>query len=862
MRIIVCLCVLSWALPVLAQPIDTPPKLLSEAPVVYPPRALQELREGNVLLQIDIDANGAVILSEVLTPAELPDYGFESAAQAAVEQFKFEPARAKGTPVAVRVQYLYRFVLPARAAAPDLASETKPSPSVPEPAAPSTGELAGTLLERGTRSKLAGVSVTLEQGEQAYEALTDAQGHFIFYDLSPGAWFLSAHSEGYLSSRGEEQVLASEQTDVTLYLERSTDNPYDVLVESAAPRREVTRHRLDVREAQTQPGSFGDPLLAVENLPGIAVLNGDGVSGIAMRGAGPEESATYLEGFRMPMFFHFIGIRSLVAPGMLESIEVYPGGAPVQYGRQIGGVLEARLKRLSPDRTHGYVDISLLDAGVFVETPVTSKVSIAGAARFSYIDQVMKALNETLPRYDDYQLLISARPNAAHSLRLFYMGSDDRFRLDTEELRDESAQIQFGTIAAAAHMQHVTLEHDFTPSRVISNRARVGFMHFNTYTHLGDQGRVDIDYDTLLLRDTFRLTPRDWIAVELGVEAELGRWATDVLIAQPPKEGQPSGYVDYAAERRAYSSDIDHYAGGAWAQLELRPHRDWLLVPGVRSDVQPQIENVTVDPRVTGRYQAVPQLALKAGTGVHHAAPDIDESAPRFGNPHLGTERSLQHSAGVEIKPLDYLMLDLTGFYHQLAGLTARSDTIRIEGNQLVPLEYENTGEGRVVGFEASLHKQLSHRLSGSVSYTLSRAERKRVRGEAYRPFDADQTHNLVLLAAYHLPRHWRFSTRFRYRTGQPTTPVTGAVFVSDNDEYAPTFGRTNGARLSSFQQLDLRVDKAWVFNSWSFTAYLDVQNVYNRDNSAAVAYNYDYSKSGKVSALPILPVLGFKAEY
>jgi len=91
---------------------------------------------------------------------------------------------------------------------------------------------------------------------------------------------------------------------------------------------------------------------------------------------------------------------------------------------------------------------------------------------------------------------------------------------------------------------------------------------------------------------------------------------------------------------------------------------------------------------------------------------------------------------------------------------------------------------------------------------------------------------------------------------------VTGAVFVSDSDTYAPTFGRTNSTRNASFQQLDLRIDKAWVFNHWSFTAYLDVQNVYNYDNSESLAYNYDYSKSGKVSSIPILPIVGFKAEY
>jgi outer membrane receptor protein involved in Fe transport len=286
------------------------------------------------------------------------------------------------------------------------------------------------------------------------------------------------------------------------------------------------------------------------------------------------------------------------------------------------------------------------------------------------------------------------------------------------------------------------------------------------------------------------------------------------------------------------------------------------VVPGVRADLQPQVDMVTVDPRITARYQLFPRFALKAGTGIHHASPQLDETAKRFGNPNLRAERSLQHSAGFELTPFDSLVLTLTGFYHQLDGLAAKSDRVRMSGGNVIELNYENTGAGRAYGLEVMAKKELSHRLSGWVAYTLSRAERRRVASDPYRLFDNDQTHNLVLVAAYQLPRQVQLSTRFRYRTGQPTTPIVSATFVSDDDTYAPMFGRTNSARNASFQQLDLRIDKAWVFERWAFTAYLDVQNVYNHNNSVGLAYNYDYSQHGKVKGLPVLPVLGFKAEY
>lgn len=541
-----------------------------------------------------------------------------------------------------------------------------------------------------------------------------------------------------------------------------------------------------------------------------------------------------------------------------DSFDLYPGGAPAYYGRQTGGVLDARLKRLSPDRLHGYVDVSLLDAGAFVEAPIGEKVAVAVAGRASYVDRIMAAMGNPMPRYDDYQVSLIARPSAAHTLKLFYLGADDSFKMDAADLED--AQITNGNVEAAAHMQHVALEHEFTPSRTVQNKLRVGYLHWNTLFHLGDDSRVDAIYDGLLARDTLRITPARWIALELGADAELGRWTTDVLIAGgPPKEGQPDeGYVDFERDQRKYTRNIQNIAAGGWVSLELRPVEQLLIVPGVRVDLQPQIEEVTVDPRVMARYDVVKQLALKAGTAVNHGVPSLDESARRFGNPNLGSERSIQHSAGVEISPLDFLHLDLTGFYHQLDGLVVPTDRL-IDG---VALNFENTGEGRAYGFEAMLRHDLANRLSGWIAYTYSRSERRNDDDERWRLLDVDQTHNLVLVGAYQLPRHWQISTRFRYRTGQPGTPIVGAVFVSDDDVYAPTFGRTNSRRNEAFHQLDLRIDKRWIYQSWMLNLYMDIQNVYNRPNPEGTAYNYNFRQSQSQQGLPILTILGIRAEF
>ena len=91
--------------------------------------------------------------------------------------------------------------------------------------------------------------------------------------------------------------------------------------------------------------------------------------------------------------------------------------------------------------------------------------------------------------------------------------------------------------------------------------------------------------------------------------------------------------------------------------------------------------------------------------------------------------------------------------------------------------------------------------------------------------------------------------------SGNPETPVLGSVFNSVTDQYDPVFGQVNSARQPPFVQLDVRLDKQWVFDRWLLDAYLDLQNATNHTNPEGIAYNYDYTQSKVSAGLPILPV-------
>ena len=71
-----------------------------------------------------------------------------------------------------------------------------------------------------------------------------------------------------------------------------------------------------------------------------------------------------------------------------------------------------------------------------------------------------------------------------------------------------------------------------------------------------------------------------------------------------------------------------------------------------------------------------------------------------------------------------------------------------------------------------------------------------------------------------------------------------------------------NSGRVPAFHQLDIRIDKRWVSESWMLNAYLDIQNVYNRSNVDSLDYNFDYSEAQAQQGLPIVPILGLRGEF
>jgi hypothetical protein len=238
-----------------------------------------------------------------------------------------------------------------------------------------------------------------------------------------------------------------------------------------------------------------------------------------------------------------------------------------------------------------------------------------------------------------------------------------------------------------------------------------------------------------------------------------------------------------------------------------------------------------------------------------------------WGNPAVREEGALQYTLGAERRLPFGLFLDVQLYYKRLFDLALPSDRTVERDGRLVPERFASEGTGKAYGAELLLRLDPGGRWSGWVAYSLSRAVRDQSvaggrledEGDAY-----DQPHNVVAVGTVALPELWTglsFGARVRATSGGPYERIRAAIYDADADAYEPIRTGAAGDRLPNFFQLDVRVDRTWRRPTWSFSAYLEVQNVTNRRNAEGVAYSHDYGEQGVLSGLPFFPAFGLRAE-
>ena len=118
------------------------------------------------------------------------------------------------------------------------------------------------------------------------------------------------------------------------------------------------------------------------------------------------------------------------------------------------------------------------------------------------------------------------------------------------------------------------------------------------------------------------------------------------------------------------------------------------------------------------------------------------------------------------------------------------------------------------------------------------------------------------MVASYTLPWDISAGRALPLRSGPLVTPVVGSLFDVNGNYYFPLPGMPWSQRLPDFFQLDVRVDKRFVFDAWTLVVYVDVQNVTNQQNPEGAVLQLQLHADGVRDGIPILPTVGVRGEW
>jgi outer membrane receptor protein involved in Fe transport len=325
----------------------------------------------------------------------------------------------------------------------------------------------------------------------------------------------------------------------------------------------------------------------------------------------------------------------------------------------------------------------------------------------------------------------------------------------------------------------------------------------------------------------------------------------------------------------ATASDFSPLIGAAYAETQIRV-AELAFTGGLRYDhfdpgAELEGQNVGARQRLGPRFAVSTALAgatFVASYGLFSQPPDFqflvdaafDDTTRtgrfRRGNPNLGFEKATQFEFSVRTRPRPHLSLRLNVFVKRLEGLVA-SVPLGVNPDSSV---FGNADVGSVKGAEIIFEREPHDGLGARIIYTLQEATATSTSAFLLRqagviepttgdtifparvefPLDFDRRHGLTVILQGRIPESigpvvagvrplagLESAVIFRYGSGLP--------FSRTNAAGDSLVGIPNDSRLPSQSTVDLLVRRPIRLGGTQGSIYLDMRNVFNRQNLVAV---------------------------
>ena len=691
--------------------------------------------------------------------------------------------------------------------------------------------------------------------------VSDQEGRFVLRELPAGSYEVVVSAVGF-ASRSVRAVIAEVGPGET---------PDVVRLNFRLPALEVTLDSIDVvgsyslgRDAPASTAAltaeellelphFGDDIVrAVTVLPGVT--SGDASAEFNVRGGLTREVRYEIDGLEIYEPYHlkdYQGIFSIIDPDVLGGVDLFTGSFPVEYGDRSTAVLD--LQTYSPRKQAYEAGISLLNAwGSAAGT--WERGDWFTSARRGWLDIVLDLVGDeneenevregSGPEYWDVLSKVSWDLTQSQRLTvnaLLSGDTNDEFERELEDggFEEETTDSSYGN--SYLWLRHTAplgrrglLESMVAVGRVDRDRLAQEMGPERDFTIFDDreldilQGRQDASWDIA----SRHYLKTGWEARQYDVTYT---YRNELALIDPV--GVALGRAPITTFDGAFdSTHVGLYVADRWQMS------DRLVVEaGARWDRFSLTDEDHVSPRINAVLELGNGWRGRLGWGLFHQSQRPHElqvgdgeteffQAERSEHRTLGLERMFRRSTStwdLRLEAYQREMDDLRPRYENLFQTFVLNPETANDRIRVAPSEAE------AVGVEVFLARRGGGRFDWWVNYAWSEVE-DLIDG-ARVPRATDQTHAVNLSLGWRPSTRWSLNAVWRFHTGWPTTPVTAGLGTDDAGQpiAVPVIGALRSENQGDYHRLDLRAARRFQLSRAVLELFIDVQNLYNRENEA-----------------------------
>lgn len=771
--------------------------------------------------------------------------------------------------------------------------------------------ISGTVRAASSSETL--ISATVYDMLSGKGALTNAQGRYSL-TLPEGKVVLRVSYVGYETIFDTFQLDGNKMKNYDM-VSNTVLHTVTVTADRISSHRSSQMSAIDIplENIKSVPVLFGetDVLKALQLLPGVQ-SGTEGMSGIYVRGGGPDQNLFLLDGVPLYNVNHLGGFFSAFNADAIKNVTLYKGSFPARFGGRLSSVLDITTNDGNDKKLHGDVSVGLIAAKLNLEGPLyKDKTTFNVSVRRTYADLLMqpflylaKSIGEDIDKlrlgYYFYDLNAKVTHRFSDRSRLigsFYSGDDKiyaKMKYNFGGDYEESLKLGYnwGNLVGSLRWNYeltpklfMNLTGAFTRYRNDISVAMEDIEYYaNNFTYTTYEMYYKSGIRDFMAKADFDYQPSPDHTVKFGGAVTHHIFQPDVTGSriETNESGSDFVYDTVVGQSIVHANEMTAFVEDDWTISETVKINAGLNITGfaVQDEFYPSIQ-----PRLSGRIMLSDDLSFKAGysymTQYMHQLSNSSISLPTDlwvpVTARIAPMYAHQVAAGLFYTWSGIADFSVEGYYKKMSNMLEYKDGASFFGTSVGWEDKVCMGDGWSYGVEFLAQRTVG-KLTGWVGYTWSRTMRLFDRegqvlnnGEPF-PAKYDRRHDISIVASYKPNKNFDASATWVFSSGNTGTLPMQEFVDPETGQTISYVENRNNFRMPAYHRMDVGVnfhkDKRHGRRTISLSVYNLYNNknpflVYKKDGTHYVVNGHHYGSAlVQLSIFPIIPSLSYSFKF